>query len=394
MPLTRFIADLARNTWNIWVEAAPWLLVGLLVAGILRGWFPTAWVQRWLGGRGVGPVFRAAVIGTPLPLCSCSVLPAAVALRRSGASRGATVSFLISTPENGADSLAVSYVMLGPFMTIVRPIAAIISAVTAGLLTQLQEDLEHTSSNKVIPNDNPDTANSCCEPIRPTTATLDITTGLSIAPGCCANQEPPGQPGGMTNVNQPVFGFRSLVSGIVYASTDLLRDIGLWLIAGILIAAVVSSTLPAGSLQQWDGGVLPMAGMLLIGIPMYICATASTPVAAAMLVSGVSPGTVLVIFAGRTGNQFCWSVGSTERTRLARTGQLLGGNLRRVNRSRPADRSVRAMGWLQYCCSTEHGFAPGARLGLPSRQPSFLILLIGVAWYGHWTAKTQSLASG
>ena len=387
MPLTRFIADLARNTWNIWVEAAPWLLVGLLVAGILRGWFPTAWVQRWLGGRGVGPVFRAAVIGTPLPLCSCSVLPAAVALRRSGASRGATVSFLISTPENGADSLAVSYVMLGPFMTIVRPIAAIISAVTAGLLTQLQEDLEHTSSNKVIPNDNPDTANSCCEPIRPTTATLDITTGLSIAPECCANQEPPGQPGGMTNANQPVFGFRSLVSGIVYASTDLLRDIGLWLIAGILIAAVVSSTLPAGSLQQWDGGVLPMAGMLLIGIPMYICATASTPVAAAMLVSGVSPGTVLVFLLAGPATNFAG---------LAVVRRELGWH---------------ALGsYLVAICGVSIGlglltdlFVQWAGYNIVA-QPSMvshlvpdwvaissaiiLILLIGIAWYGHWTAKT------
>jgi len=393
MPLTRFITDLARNTWNIWVEAAPWLLVGLLVAGILRGWFPTAWVQRWLGGRGVGPVFRAAVIGTPLPLCSCSVLPAAVALRRSGASRGATVSFLISTPENGADSLAVSYVMLGPFMTIVRPIAAIISAVTAGLLTQLQGDSEHTASNQVIPNDNPDTANSCCEPIRPTTATLDITTGLSIAPACCANQEPPGHPGEMTNVNQPVFGFRSLVGGIVYASTDLLRDIGLWLIAGILIAAVVSSTLPAGSLQQWDGGVLPMAGMLLIGIPMYICATASTPVAAAMLVSGVSPGTVLVFLLAGPATNFAGL--SVVRRELG--WQALGSYLVAI-----CGVSI-GLGLLTDLFVQWAGYNIVAQPSMVSHlvpdwvaisSAIILILLIGVAWCGHWTAKTQSLASG
>ncbi len=393
MLLTRFIADLTRNTWNIWVEAAPWLLVGLLVAGILRGWFPTAWVQRWLGGRGVGPVFRAAVIGTPLPLCSCSVLPAAVALRRSGASRGATVSFLISTPENGADSLAVSYVMLGPFMTIVRPIAAIISAVTAGLLTQLQEDLEHTSSNKVIPNDNPDTANSCCEPIRPTTATLDITTGLSIAPGCCANQEPPGQPGGMTNANQPVFGFRSLVSGIVYASTDLLRDIGLWLIAGILIAAVVSSTLPAGSLQQWDGGVLPMAGMLLIGIPMYICATASTPVAAAMLVSGVSPGTVLVfLLAGPATNFAGLSVVRRELGWHALGSYLLAICGVSIGLGLLTDLFVQ---WAGYNIVAQPSMVSHLVPDWVAISSAIiLILLIGVAWYGHWTAKTQSLANG
>lgn len=387
--MTQFIANLAKNTWDIWVEAAPWLLVGLLVAGILRGWFPTAWVQRWLGGRGVGPVFRAAVIGTPLPLCSCSVLPAAVALRRSGASRGATVSFLISTPENGADSLAVSYVMLGPFMTIIRPIAAMISAVTAGLLTQLQGDSEHTSSNQVNSNDNAETPSSCCEPIRPTGATPDISTGLSIVPGCCANQEPPDPTG---DANQPGFSFRSLVSGIVYASTDLLRDIGLWLIAGILIAAVVSSTLPVGSLQRWDGGVLPMAGMLLIGIPMYICATASTPVAAAMLVSGVSPGTVLVfLLAGPATNFAGLSIVRRELGWHALGSYLVAICGVSIGLGLLTDLFVQWAGYniIAQPSMVSHLVPDWVAIS----SAIILIILIGVAWYGQWTAKTQSLAS-
>ena len=119
----------------MYVEAAPWLVLGVVAAGLIHVLLPEGLLGKWLGGAGAGPVVKAALIGAPLPLCSCGVLPAAVGLRREGASKGATVSFLIATPETGPDSVAVSYALLGPFMAVVRPIAAVLSAVFAGLLT-------------------------------------------------------------------------------------------------------------------------------------------------------------------------------------------------------------------------------------------------------------------
>ncbi|MGM0564789.1 MAG: permease, partial [Pseudomonadota bacterium] len=126
--------DIARTFAELFVESAPWLMLGLLVAGLMKAFVPTSLLARHLGGRGVGSTVKAAFIGAPLPLCSCGVIPAALGLRRSGASKNATVSFLISTPETGVDSISISYALLGPFMAIIRPIAAICSAITAGLL--------------------------------------------------------------------------------------------------------------------------------------------------------------------------------------------------------------------------------------------------------------------
>jgi uncharacterized membrane protein YraQ (UPF0718 family) len=119
---------------DLFLDSAPWLLLGLIIAGLLKMFVPMEWIHNQLGGHGFKSTVKAALIGAPLPLCSCGVIPAAVGLRRSGASKAATTSFLVSTPETGVDSITVSYILLGPFMAIVRPIAAITSAIFAGLL--------------------------------------------------------------------------------------------------------------------------------------------------------------------------------------------------------------------------------------------------------------------
>lgn len=259
-----------ENFWSIWIEAAPWLFLGLIVAGLLKAWFPTQLLQRWLSGRGLLPILRAAVIGTPLPLCSCSVLPAAIQLRRSGASKGSTVSFLIATPENGADSIAISYVLLGPLMTLVRVIAALLSAVTAGSLTawfSSESDNQPLSSNtkNACPSD------TCCE-----------TASESKAE---------------TRENG------STLNGLRYAFTNLFDDIAIWLLLGIVVAALIRSFVPPSVMAQWGSGLVPMLAVVAISVPMYICATASTPVAASLLLAGVSPGTVLVfLLAGPASN--------------------------------------------------------------------------------------------
>ena len=266
-----YVTLLLRNAWEIWVEAATWLLVGLVAAGVLKTWVPASFLQRWLGGRGLYPVLKAAVIGTPLPLCSCSVLPAAIQLRRSGASNASTVSFLVATPENGADSIALTYVLLGPVMTITRPVAAIVSAVATGLLTGFVSDHEGNRTKA----EKPTSSNNGC------------------GTNCCSQVEEPSQ-----SSHAP-----SRITKCWHAVIDLLDDIAGWLLIGILLAATLNTFVPANAIARWGSGLLPMLGILVVSVPMYICATASTPVAASMLVAGISPGTVLVfLLAGPATN--------------------------------------------------------------------------------------------
>lgn len=263
------IVELLQHSLDLYLDAAPWLLLGLIAAGLIKAWLPEGVLERWLGGHGAWPVVKAAIIGAPLPLCSCGVLPAALGLRRGGASRSATVSFLIATPETGVDSIAVSYAMLGPVMAVVRPIAAIFSAIATGLLTTL------------VPQAQP--------------LPLNTPTSTCCSGGCCGSSTP-------TPTNKPGV-LSTTVQGLRYAVSDILDDIALWLAIGILLAGAVATWVPPQALAAWGSGLPAMGLMLLVGIPMYICATASTPVAAALLLAGASPGTVLVfLLAGPATN--------------------------------------------------------------------------------------------
>jgi len=266
------IGDLLQNSLDIYLDAAPWLLLGLIAAGLIKAWLPEGLLQRWLGGHGPWPVVKAAFIGAPLPLCSCGVIPAALGLRRGGASRSATVSFLIATPETGVDSVALSYAMLGPVMAVVRPVAAILSAIVTGLLTTLVPQARPASMQANIP------VSGC-------------SSGSCCSSGCSST--PPAKPGSLAIT----------IQGLRYAASDILDDIALWLAIGILLAGAVATWVPPQALAAWGSGLPAMGLMLLVGIPMYICATASTPVAAALLLAGVSPGTVLVfLLAGPATN--------------------------------------------------------------------------------------------
>lgn len=263
------MAALPGNILTVYLDAAPWLLLGLIVAGLIKAWVPQELLTRWLGGRGLWPVTKAAFIGAPLPLCSCGVLPAALGLHRGGASRSSTVSFLIATPETGADSIAISYALLGPFMTVVRPIAAILSAIFTGLLSALLPESEPEVQSEGAGS------NRCC------------------SSSCSAP----------TTVGTPVSGMQRSLKGLRYALSDILDDIALWLAIGIVLAGFVTTLVPTQALAEWGSGLSAMMVMLLAGIPMYICATASTPVAAALLMAGISPGTVLVfLLAGPATN--------------------------------------------------------------------------------------------
>ncbi|MCW8907310.1 MAG: SO_0444 family Cu/Zn efflux transporter [Sedimenticola sp.] len=266
------MSSFLENSLALALDSAPWLLFGLLAAGLIRAWLPVRLVGDSLGRSGFLPVLRAALVGAPLPLCSCSTLPAAISLRRAGASRASTTSFLIATPETGVDSVALTWVLLGPLMAVVRPVSAVVSAVVAGLLVGRTE-------HGVAPE-----------------GALEPVVGSSCGDCCPATREPAVQ-------ESPVGPVRRTLDGLRYAFTDLLDDLALWLLLGLLAAGLVMTLAPPGLLSEWGSGLPAMLLIMLISVPMYVCATASTPLAHAMLFAGVSPGTVLVfLLAGPASN--------------------------------------------------------------------------------------------
>jgi uncharacterized protein len=254
MTLLLAILDIARS-------AAPWLLLGLGLAGLIKALLDESRLKRWMGGRGLGSVARAAVLGAPLPLCSCGAIPTALALHRGGAERGPTTAFLIGTPGIGIDSLAITYALLGPFMALARGVSAVLTAIATGLLVGL-------TRAETAPADPP--ASSC---------------GGSCRSGCgkAEGDAPP----------PPALGSR-LAAGLRYAFSDILDDISRWLLVGLVVAGALVALVPPDTLATLGSGPAAMLLMAVIGIPMYLCATAATPIAAGLLLAGVSPGTVLV----------------------------------------------------------------------------------------------------
>jgi uncharacterized membrane protein YraQ (UPF0718 family) len=238
----------------LFTESAPFLLLGMLMAGAINQLIPRTWVEKTLGGK--SSIVHAALIGAPLPLCSCSVIPVAMGIRRSGASKASTASFLVATPETGVDSIGVTYALMGPIMAIARPVAAIVSAIITGLMVQLFGQPNTTQ----VTESEPKPSGSCCHKSEPVQTTL----------------------------------FRKIQVAFVFGYGQLLRDFMSWFLLGIFFAAMVTTLLPAGFLEQYAQGLIAMLLVVLISIPMYVCATASTPIAVGLLMSGITPGAALV----------------------------------------------------------------------------------------------------
>ncbi|MGP8329260.1 MAG: SO_0444 family Cu/Zn efflux transporter [Methanosarcinaceae archaeon] len=272
------IIGIAGATWEIFAEAAPYLFFGFGIAGLLHALVPDEKIMSFLGESAgkVRSVVNAAIAGVPLPLCSCGVVPTAISLKKRGATRGATVSFLISTPQTGVDSIAITYALFDPIITIFRPIATFVTAVSAGILDNLLIKDERS-------------APSTLQPISLAVSKDDSTCSC----GNCSISAPQG-----TSYSQRIYG------GIKYAFVELLGDISKWLIVGLLIAGIVSYAIPESLITSYlGGGIGSMLIMLLVGIPLYICATASTPLAAAFVAKGMSPGTAFVfLLAGPATN--------------------------------------------------------------------------------------------
>jgi uncharacterized membrane protein YraQ (UPF0718 family) len=143
--------DIVFECWSVLVEAAPYTLFGFAAAGLLKAFLPEDLVARHLGGSDAASVVKASLFGVPLPLCSCGVIPAAIELRKQGASKGATASFLVSVPETGVDSVAISWALLDPFMTVFRPLTALVTAVVTGLTINRVEAGEPAGDVSVVP---------------------------------------------------------------------------------------------------------------------------------------------------------------------------------------------------------------------------------------------------
>ena len=259
------IVNIFVESWHLLLEASVYILFGMLVGGLLKVFLNPSFVADHLGKGKFSSVIKAALFGIPIPLCSCGVLPAAASLKRQGANNGATTAFLISTPESGVDSMAITYALLDPIMTVARPVSAFITAVAAGITENLLHTQKEEDWEKVIDRSCP--IDNCCD-------------GNDCSPEEHARHHSFGE---------------KVWSGLKFAVDDLWGDLAGWFFAGLLLAGVISAIIPQELMVQYLGGGLhSMLIMLIVGIPMYICATASTPVAAALILKGVSPGAALV----------------------------------------------------------------------------------------------------
>ncbi|MCF8055527.1 MAG: SO_0444 family Cu/Zn efflux transporter [Desulfocapsa sp.] len=266
MNTTHFITAAFQASWQLLVQAAPYMVFGLVVGGLLKIYLSPDYVARHLGSGRFSSVIKAALLGIPIPLCSCGVLPAAATLKKQGANKGATAAFLISTPESGVDSISITYALLDPIMTVARPVSAFISAMAAGIsINLLQKPASHPEPTPPLP-----AAQSSC--------------------GCLSSCSMPVE----KKEKQPGI-LSKLGKGLHYAATDIWGELAGWFFVGLLAAGFITVLIPDEAITNYlGGGLSSMLIMLCLGIPLYICATASTPIAAAFILKGVSPGTALV----------------------------------------------------------------------------------------------------
>lgn len=266
------------------LDMAPWLILGFLIAGILHVFFPEGKINNLLGKANLKSVLRAALIGIPLPLCSCGVIPTGISIHKNGASKGAAISFLISTPQTGVDSIMVTYSLLGLPFAIVRPIVALVTGVFGGFVSNRVEPEEKPIFvSKEFKSESKKTKNTVLEILR-------------------------------------------------YAFVDFLQDIAKWLIIGLLLAALIAVVVPNDFFASYIQNDL--VGMLIIlaaSIPVYVCATSSVPIAAVLMLKGISPGAALVfLMAGPATNAATISVignAMGRKTLFVYLGTLISGAL-------------------------------------------------------------------
>lgn len=257
-----YVYNLLEQIVDLVNEMSPYLLLGFLIAGIMHAFIPNGWYAKYLSGRSFRSVVNAAIFGVPLPLCSCGVIPTAMSLKKEGAGNGAVTSFLIATPQTGVDSIFATYSLLGLPFAIVRPIAALVTAIFGGaFVNKFDKEAEAEVSDKEKNSRN-----------------VSENKHLSFGQKCVAALK---------------FGF-----------VEMMSDIGKWLVVGLIIAGLITVLVPDSLFAVFkDNTLMSMLLVLCISIPMYLCATGSIPIAVALMLKGLTPGAALVLLmAGPASN--------------------------------------------------------------------------------------------
>lgn len=275
-----YIEKYFDELWFLLLEMAPWLLLGLIFAGLLKVYFPQKHIDKYLGKSNFKSSVNASLLGVPMPLCSCGVIPTGISFFKNGASKGATNSFLISTPQTGVDSIFATYSMLGWPFAVLRPIVAFVTGVVGGAVTN------------VLIKEKPVKPASPFANFKIDTAVLGKTDKTCDDDSCGCNES-------KTEDKR-----HSLVRAADYAFVELLQDIAKWLILGFFVAALISVALPDDFFSSFKGlGLIEILVVLAASVPIYVCATGSIPIAAVLLMKGVSPGAALVfLMAGPATN--------------------------------------------------------------------------------------------
>jgi len=259
--LTLFLQSL----YSLSLEMSVYILFGLLFAGILNEIVPKDIVSKHLGDSNIFSVIKATLFGIPLPVCSCGVIPIAAGIKKNGASKGTTLSFLISTPITGVDSILATFGMFGWIFTIYRTISSMIIAITAGVLINLLETVNKDKNEITKPSFN-----------------LDLTSSKKSQKSCCSPKRD-------KNI------YNSFKNIIHYGFVVLFKDISKPLFYGLILGALITTVIPENlnhllSKYSWLSYILA----IVIAVPMYVCATASLPIAAALVISGVNIGAAFV----------------------------------------------------------------------------------------------------
>ncbi|MBL8890607.1 MAG: permease [Planctomycetaceae bacterium] len=276
----RVLLTILLDCWSVLCELAPWFLLGAFVAGLIHGLAPVAFIKKRL--QGYAGVLWAALFGIPLPLCSCAVIPTGIGLRKSGASQGSSISFLVATPQTGVDSVLVTAALLGWPLAIFKVVVALILGSVAGVVI---EYLERSRTKRT-----PKSSNS---------ASGSLLSLPVLQPAPTPEPEPAIAKGGFAGSLQ------YLVVSCKQA-IEIIRSIYVWILIGVLLSAVIKSCFPMGAIQEWLGperSWLQIPVSLLISLPLYVCATASVSVAAALVHGGLSVGaTIVFLVAGPATN--------------------------------------------------------------------------------------------
>lgn len=261
---------------------SPYLLLGFLLAGLMHAFVPGKFYTKYLSRKSFRSVLNAALLGIPLPLCSCGVIPTAMSLRKEGASKGAVVSFLIATPQTGVDSIIATFSLMGLPFAIVRPIAALFTAIFGGVIVDKSEPEEkchcHSEEKK-------DEEHSCCCHSKKEEAEHVCH---------CHSEEKKGE--GSCHCHSHKSFFTKIKEALTYAYVDMMEDIGKWLVIGLVVAAAITVLVPTEYFAVFQGNTLAsMLLVLCIAMPMYLCATGSIPIAVALMMKGLTPGAALVM---------------------------------------------------------------------------------------------------